>query len=534
MKNQLLPFTTATTGFILFAVFVLGFNTYYPHLDDFEPLLLLKEYDLNSTFLQDFDLLFKPINEHRVVVLKSVLLIGFKLFHLIDLKVLSILSFFPYLFFLYFIQTLFKKEEKIWVFSSLFLLLFSFGNYFSETWLILNYQRNGVIGFGLLGLFFSVYRTGKSNFIFAVIFSLLSALSNSDGLFFLLINGISFLIRKKWRLLISWYLVVIIFYILFFVRYPSGTMLSNSFQYFTLHPSESFFAFFILIGSNFNLWIDDPISNRLLIFSILGFLLIVSYLFLLFRALKKENVCIGFGVQISNHHIFHICFLLYFLVVTGTLSILRTQSGMDSFLLSNHRIFSIMLQFMITLLLFQQFRVSAITKWMHVGICLFSMLLFTSNLPFMYQNLNRKYAEVFNFYNGKGGLGMDLSAVRKYQIDKNINYLLKNGGLVMPNKINSWKMNYEKLFKNPPLNRTIKLNGEVAIWKNPPLKTYFQEIFIVEKSGDDLYAENFEPQNWFKFGNKYLQSILYNYKKLAPGSEIYFVNISENKVERIN
>ena len=201
------------------------------------------------------------------------------------------------------------------------------------------------------------------------------------------------------------------------------------------------------------------------------------YLFLLFRALKKENIRLSFGAPISNHLIFHICFLLYFLVVTGTLSILRTQTGMDTFLLSNHRIFSIMLQFMIVLLLFQQFYVTAIINWIHIGIFLFSMLLFISSLPFMYQNLNRKYAEVFNFYNGKGGLGMHLSTVRKYQIDKNINYLLKNGGLVMPNKINSWKKNHEKLFKNPPLNRKIKLNGEVAIWEKPPLKTYFQEIF---------------------------------------------------------
>ena len=109
MKNQLIPITTATTGFILFTVFVLGFNTYYPHLDDFEPLLLLKEYDLNSTFLQDVDLLFRPINEHRVVVLKSFLLIGFKLFHLIDLKLLSILSFLQNLYFIYNIKNLYKK-----------------------------------------------------------------------------------------------------------------------------------------------------------------------------------------------------------------------------------------------------------------------------------------------------------------------------------------------------------------------------------------------------------------------------------------
>jgi len=533
MKSQILPITTGLIGFILYAIFIIGFNTYYPHLDDFEPLFLPVKFE-DQNFMHSIDLLFRPINEHRVAVLNLALLISYYCFQTIDLEILNFITFIPYIALLLLIFKEIPLRNRIWYFSSIVLMLFSFGNYFSQTWLILNYQRNGVIGFGLIAMYLASFRMKWKGWILAILFAILSALSNSDGLFVLIFTGIAYLLKREYKQLVAWYIIVALFLFLFFVQYPSTSMIVNSYDYFYAHKIESFYAFFILMGSNFNLWINDPIEHRHLLFGVLGFLLVCIYLGLLIRSFLKENPNLSGKWNIPSYLIFHLSFFSYLMVVSVILSVLRTWTGLDTFLLTNHRIFSTILMVMLLLLISQNYQNELLAKSLNGLVFLFFIGQCTAFMPYIFQNLNRKYAEAFNFYKGNGGLGMYKEHVHQFKYDQSINFLLKNGGLVMPNKLNRWFENHKNNFVNKIPSSKMQIKEHAIYWENPPIKHFFQEIYVVEKLSDGtLYIKSFDPVHWFKAGKHLLKCDLSFFGKQSTKVEIYFVNISENKIERI-
>ena len=246
LKKNIYFISLASIPILLFFASLFLFSINAPWLDDFEVgPMTLKNWLAAEDLTKRFDLIWAPNNEHRVVILKLLVLFNYYVLGQFNIQWMIWESHLYLIPLFYFVYQVLPKENRWINLSTLAFIYLSFQYTLSSYWMIAAVQHNSVIGFGLI----STYLLSKNKyFVAAILCTLLAALSNSDGLFFIPIGAFLLFLQYRWKELFMWLIVLIGLICLFFLKYPSMNYHAYAFQFFLENPSKSFFGFFVFLG----------------------------------------------------------------------------------------------------------------------------------------------------------------------------------------------------------------------------------------------------------------------------------------------
>ena len=187
LKKNIYFISLASIPILLFFASLFLFSINAPWLDDFEVgPMTLKNWLAAEDLTKWFDLIWAPNNEHRVVILKLIVLFNYYVLGQFNIQWMIWESHLYLIPLFYFAFQALPKENRWINLSTLAFIYLSFQYTLSSYWMIAAIQHNSVIGFGLI----STYLLSKNKyFVAAILCTLLAALSNSDGLFFIPIGA---------------------------------------------------------------------------------------------------------------------------------------------------------------------------------------------------------------------------------------------------------------------------------------------------------------------------------------------------------
>lgn len=229
---------------VIFAWALFAFSVNIPWLDDFEvgPLMLFNWLH-EGNFQQKMALLWAPNNEHRVVTLKLLTLFNYYVFGQLNIQWMIWQSHLYLIPLFCLIWRILPKENRLFYFMPIPFLYLNFQYYLSSFWMIAAVQHNLVIGFGAISMYFLVK---SKQYIWAVLFTLLASLSNSDGLFFIGIGAFILFLQYRFKELFIWLGLLVSVIFLFFLEVPKHVLSRNGdglFQIASLDKCARFFRF---------------------------------------------------------------------------------------------------------------------------------------------------------------------------------------------------------------------------------------------------------------------------------------------------
>jgi len=419
---------------IFFACLFL-FSTNAPWLDDFEVgPMTLKNWLINEDWGRRFDLIWTPNNEHRVVMLKLLVLFNYYVWGQFNIQWMIWESHLYLIPLFYFVFQVLPKENRGVNFTALTCIYLSFQYTLSSYWMIAAVQHHSVIGFGLI----STYLLSKNkSFSIALFCTLLAALSNSDGLFFIPIGAMLLFLQYRWKELILWLFVLIGLTCLFFLKYPSMSYHTYAFQFFLENPLKSFFGFFIFLGGFMDFFKEQALPIRLYITGIFGLIIVFIWLTYLYQFLKAPTSELLKNWKnknlVSPRDLFILSGILFCLTNAVMISILRAVFGDYVYLIGNYRIYAALGCLFTALLIFQKVfstRQTYLILFITIGYWVFSAYTYLPGVMTNQQSLTQSYLD---FNSNKGGLGFTAEQVNKFGLAKTLQEFEKKGIYHPPN-----------------------------------------------------------------------------------------------------
>ena len=414
---------------LLFMACLFLFSVNAPWLDDFEVgPMTLKNWLATEDLTKRFDLIWAPNNEHRVVILKLLVLFNFYVLGQFNIQWMIWESHLYLIPLFYFVFQVLPKENRWINMASLIFIYLSFQYTLSSYWMIAAVQHNSVIGFGLI----STYLLAKNKYFFVAVFcTLLAALSNSDGLFFIPIGAVLLFLQYRWKELFIWLIVLIGLIFLFFLKYPSMNYHAYAFQFFLENPSKSFFGFFVFLGGFMDFFKERNIPIRLYVTAGFGLAIVVIWLKYVYQFClgsvsdKLENW--RKGKLLSENDLFILSGILFCFTNALMISVLRAVFGDYVYLIGNYRIYAALGFLFTTLLTFQQpnaIRKTYLILIVSIGYWGFSAYTY---IPWVFANQNRLTQSYLEFNSNKGGMGFTAEQVNKYKLAETLQEFDKKG-----------------------------------------------------------------------------------------------------------
>ena len=414
---------------LLFMACLFLFSVNAPWLDDFEVgPMTLKNWLATEDLTKRFDLIWAPNNEHRVVILKLLVLFNFYVLGQFNIQWMIWESHLYLIPLFYFVFQVLPKENRWINMASLIFIYLSFQYTLSSYWMIAAVQHNSVIGFGLI----STYLLAKNKYFFVAVFCiLLAALSNSDGLFFIPIGAVLLFLQYRWKELFIWLIVLIGLIFLFSLKYPSMNYHAYAFQFFLENPSKSFFGFFVFLGGFMDFFKERNIPIRLYVTAGFGLAIVVIWLKYVYQFClgsvsdKLENW--RKGKLLSENDLFILSGILFCFTNALMISVLRAVFGDYVYLIGNYRIYAALGFLFTTLLTFQQpnaIRKTYLILIVSIGYWGFSAYTY---IPWVFANQNRLTQSYLEFNSNKGGMGFRAEQVNKYKLAETLQEFEKKG-----------------------------------------------------------------------------------------------------------
>ncbi len=422
---------------LLFIACLFLFSVNAPWLDDFEVgPMTLKNWLATEDSTQRFDLIWAPNNEHRVVILKLLVLFNYYVLGQFNIQWMIWESHLYLLPLFYFVFQVLPKENRWICMASLIFIYLSFQYTLSSYWMIAAVQHNSVIGFGLI----STYLLAKNKYFFLAVFcTLLAALSNSDGLFFIPIGAVLLFLQYRWKEFCIWLIVLIGLIFLFFLKYPSMNYHAYAFQFFAENPLKSFFGFFIFLGGFMDFFKEQSIPLRLYTTGIFGFgmvLIWAKYLNEFSKGTLSTKINLWKkGTLVNSKDLFIVSGILFCLTNALMISVLRAVFGDYVYLIGNYRIYAALAILFTILLAFQKtntVRTTYTILFVSIFYWLFSVYTY---MPGVVSNQNRLTQSYLDFNSNKSGLGFTADQVSKFKLAETLQEFAKKG-IYHPPKIN--------------------------------------------------------------------------------------------------
>lgn len=422
---------------LLFIACLFLFTVNAPWLDDFEVgPMTLKNWLATEDLTRRFDLIWAPNNEHRVVILKLLVLFNYYVLGQFNIQWMIWESHLYLIPLFYFVFQVLPKENRWVSMASLIFIYLSFQYTLSSYWMIAAVQHNSVIGFGLI----STYLLAKNKyFVLAVFCTLLAALSNSDGLFFIPIGAVLLFLQYRWKELFIWLIVLIGLIFLFFLKYPSMNYHAFAFQFFVENPLKSFFGFFIFLGGFMDFFKEESIQLRLYTTGIFGFGIVLIWAKYLYEfskgSISTKIILWKKGTLVSSKNLFILSGILFCLTNALMISVLRAVFGDYVYLIGNYRIYAALAILFTILLAFQKtnaVRTTYTILFVSIFYWVFSAYTY---IPWVVTNQNRLTQSYLDFNSNKGGLGFTAKQVSEFKLAETLQEFEKKG-IYHPPKIN--------------------------------------------------------------------------------------------------
>ena len=414
---------------LLFIACLFLFSVNAPWLDDFEVgPMTLKNWLATEDLTRRFDLIWAPNNEHRVVILKLLVLFNYYVLGQFNIQWMIWESHLYLIPLFYFVFQILPKENRWIRMASLIFIYLSFQYTLSSYWMIAAVQHNSVIGFGLI----STYLLAKNKYFFvAVLCTLLASLSNSDGLFFIPIGAVLLFLQYRWKEFCIWLIVLIGLIFLFFLKYPSMNYHAFAFQFFVENPLKSFFGFFIFLGGFMDFFKEQSIPIRLYTTGLFGFgmvLIWAKYLYEFGKGTLSTKINLWKkGTLVSSKDLFILSCILFCLTNALMISVLRAVFGDYVYLIGNYRIYAALAILFTILLAFQKINAVRTTYTiLFVSIFYWGFSAYTY-IPWVVANQNRLTQSYLDFNSNKGGLGFTAEQVNKYKLAETLQEFEKKG-----------------------------------------------------------------------------------------------------------
>ena len=436
LKKNIYFISLASIPILLFfaSLFLLSINA--PWLDDFEVgPMTLKNWLATEDLTRRFDLIWAPNNEHRVVILKLLVLFNYYVLGQFNIQWMIWESHLYLIPLFYFVSQVLPKENRWISMASLIFIYLSFQYTLSSYWMIAAVQHNSVIGFGLM----STYLLAKNKYFFAAVFcTLLAALSNSDGLFFIPIGAFLLFLQYRWKELFIWLIVLIGLIFLFFLKYPSMNYHAYAFQFFVENPLKSFFGFFIFLGGFMDFFKEESIPLRLYTTGIFGFGIVLIWANFLYEfgkwPISTKIILWKKGMLMNSKDLFILSGILFCLTNALMISVLRAVFGDYVYLIGNYRIYAALALLFTILLAVQKINATRTTyTLLFVSIFYWGFSAFTY-IPEVIANKQRLTQSYMDFNSNKGGLGFTGEQVSKFKLAETLQAFEKKG-IYYPPKI---------------------------------------------------------------------------------------------------
>jgi hypothetical protein len=404
-----------------------------PWLDDFEvgPLMLFNWLH-EADFQRKMALLWAPNNEHRVVTLKLLALVNYYVFGQMNIKWMIWQSHLYLIPLFGLIWRIIPKENRLLYFIPIPFLYLNFQYYLSSFWMIAAVQHNLVIGFGAI----SMYLLGKSNtrrFAFALLFTLLACLSNSDGLFFIAIGALVLFLQYRFRELLIWLGLLISVIFMFFWKYPSMSYHETGMAYFKLHPLESVQGFFVFMGGGFDFWYREQSMLRLFETTLLGVILVGIIVWILAQYIAQQGfkeILVRWRAQTLTQApmLFVFSMLVFCLMNAAAISILRSSFGEFVFLIGNYKIYPTLALVFVYLLVLLSWKPDSVRMG---GVLIFSIVFWVASIGNSWGDVSRRKQMLLHDYASirDGGIGLGFTAEQqsRFGVDKILKYFETKG-----------------------------------------------------------------------------------------------------------
>jgi hypothetical protein len=420
IENSRFRYVLIGLPMFVFSWCLLVYAVNVPWLDDFEvaPLTLfrwLHEVD----FQRKMALIWVPNNEHRVVTLKLLTLFNYYVFGQMNIQWMIWQSHLYLIALFGLIWRILPRENRLLYFLPVPFLYLNLQYYLASFWMIAGVQHNLVIGFGAI----SMYLLAKSkHFIWAVLFTLLASLSNSDGLFFIGIGALVLFLQYRFKELWIWLGILISVIFLFFWKYPSMSYHEAGMSYFKLHPWESLQGFFVFMGGGFDFWYREQSAFRLLETTMAGSILVGIIMWILIRFISQE----GFKSILSRWRtktltqapwLFVSAMLLFCLMNAVAISLLRSSFGEFVFLIGNYKIYpTLALVFVYLLMLLAWQQVAKRLTWVLVFSIVFWGCSFWNSFRDVQDRKRMLVREYDSIRAGRAGLGFTAEQQAKFRV----------------------------------------------------------------------------------------------------------------------
>ncbi|KON75611.1 hypothetical protein, partial [Leptospira kirschneri] len=197
-KNRILIFHITTFFIFLFSVYIYfhtirKYSVNFPFGDDYNTILGFL--DLWEKSDSKISILFAQYNEHRLVFLRIVILVYLKVFHTINFSHLILIgNTFIVLCILLLYYTIEDKRRFILI-SPIFLAIFNFSNWETQTWAMASLSNYPVIYFGFLSLYF-LSKEKFIDFVLGIFFAVIAVFCQGNGMFVFL-SGVPLLLKDK-------------------------------------------------------------------------------------------------------------------------------------------------------------------------------------------------------------------------------------------------------------------------------------------------------------------------------------------------
>lgn len=403
---------------VIFAWALLVFSVNIPWLDDFEvgPLMLFNWLH-EGNFQQKMALLWAPNNEHRVVTLKLLTLFNYYVFGQLNIQWMIWQSHLYIIALFCLIWRILPKENRLFYFMPIPFLYLNFQYYLSSFWMIAAVQHNLVIGFGAISMYLL---TKSKHFIWAVLFTLLASLSNSDGLFFIGIGAFVLLLQYRFKELFIWLGLLVTVIFLFFWKYPSMSYHESGMAYFKLHPWTSVQGFFVFMGGAFDFWYREQSTFRLLETAFFGMILVGILLWTFVRFVYQtglQEIVVRWRAKTLTQPalLFVVAMLVFCLMNAAAISILRSSFGEFVYLIGNYKIYptlALVFVYLLVMLTWGQ----AIVRFVAVFSVMFWLLSIGNSLGDVQERKRMLEKEYISFRAGGAGLGFSAGQQAKFRV----------------------------------------------------------------------------------------------------------------------
>jgi hypothetical protein len=419
-------------SFIPLAIFIyclIAYTINLPWLDDFEVGPYTLQQWLKTTDIEKkMDLIWVPNNEHRVIILKLLVLFNYYVFGQINIQWMIWQS---HLYLIPLLYLIFKvlPEENRWIsFAVINLIYLSFQYSLASYWMIAAVQHNTVIGFGLISMFL----LSKNKYLgLSIFFTFLACLSNSDGLFFIPIGTVILLLQFNLKKIIIWLLILTSLIYILFKNYPSWNYHANAFQFFIENPSKSFFGFFYFLGGYADFFNNNTLPIRLYTTGLFGLILVLFWGKLLYEFSKGSTQMKlkswKNGTLLNSNVLFTLSGILFCLTNALAISVLRSEFGEYAYLIGNYRIYPVLAIAFTCLMYFQQTHSYRKMLFISLMAIIFWGFSFKTYIPEIINRKKYMMQSYLDFKSNKDGLGFTAKQIEKYKITEILNTFEKKG-----------------------------------------------------------------------------------------------------------